>query len=351
MIQMTRTKTEKTKQETQSPLVSTQGTRHSFEARVTYYGCSGRPPRRPCLNIARVASLIGTSPASSASRPLAPLGTPCSILKFRCKYMFCSAAEVNLRAFDVQTVIFRPSASISISSAGWSSATSMCFLGRLDMYSVTFWCADAYRLVAPRTGVSRMALPSSRIFTVPRSVTSADMSSERVPSALTTSCLNHWLPLALRSIVRPASTMRLPVADVHSRRGVSTPDAIQRCSPDLSPIFAMGSPCTVSKGGGGDGAGGGDNAPGSAGGDAGGVDGGIGGGLHSVSGMSPWPANSQLRPRWPSSHSPLPISGQVSLISFESLSSWMASRFSLKLPRSYCEGRLATTTSKQSTLT
>merc|ERR1740130_2434701 len=270
MIQMTRTKTEKTKQETQSPLVSTQGTRHSFEARVTYYGCSGRPPRRPCLNIARVASLIGTSPASSASRPLAPLGTPCSILKFRCKYMFCSAAEVDLRAFGVQTVIFRPSASISISSAGWSSATSMCFLGRLDMYSVTFWCADAYRLVAPRTG-----------------------------------CLNHWLPLALRSIVRPVKTMRLPAADVHSSRGVSTPEAIQRCAPDLSPIFAMGSPCTVSRGGGGDGAvtgsgGVGDGDGGFGGSIAGrcgdGDIGGDGGGLHSTSRSPSRPANSQLRP-------------------------------------------------------
>ena len=102
-----------------------------------------------------------------------------------------------------------------------------------------------------------MALPSSKTFAVPRSVMSADISSERMPSVLTMSCLNHWLPLALRSIVLPARTMRLPVADVHSSRGVSTPDAIQRCAPDLSPIFAIGSPCMISKGGGGDGAGGG----------------------------------------------------------------------------------------------
>ena len=105
-------------------------------------GCSGRPLWRPCLNIARVASLIGASPASSASSPFAPCGTPCSILKLRCRYMLCSTASVNCFALDVQTVILRPPALTTISSAGWSTM-SMCFLGRLDIRRVTFWRTDA----------------------------------------------------------------------------------------------------------------------------------------------------------------------------------------------------------------
>ena len=105
-------------------------------------GCSGRPLWRPCLNIARVASLIGASPASSASSPFAPCGTPCSILKLRCRYMLCSAPEVNFFALDVQTVILRPSASISIWSSMFTSLFRR-FAGRLDIRRVTFWRTDA----------------------------------------------------------------------------------------------------------------------------------------------------------------------------------------------------------------
>ena len=157
--------------------------------------------------------------------------------------MLCSTGSVNFFALEVQMVILKPPATTAISSA---SRPSISVCGRLDMCTVTFCSVDAKRRVAPSTGVSRMALPSSRALTVPRSVIPADTSNERTPSALTTSCLNHWLPLDLRSIVRPASTMRLPASEVHSSRGVSTPDAIHRCSPDLSPIVAAASsPCTV----------------------------------------------------------------------------------------------------------
>ena len=209
--------------------------------------------------------------------------------------MLCSAPVANFFALEVQTVILKPSASSSIWSSMFGSSLFTCFPGRLDICSVTFCCSDAKRRVAPSTGVSRMALPSSRALTVPRSVIPADTSNERTPSALTTSCLNHWLPLDLRSIVRPASTMRLPASEVHSSRGVSTPDAIHRCSPDLSPILAIGSPCTVSTGGGG-----GDvDASSSASCGFG------GGGSHSSEPSRPLrPAISQLRPLWPNAHSP-----------------------------------------------